>query len=117
MKKVKYFGNASTDYDLFDIDGSGTLKVMGVQYYLSYGLMSSEGDGYREGKFLIPESLMKMAFYQQLYGKQQFREENGEVIFINPYISQFQLEKAGNVRAKAFSQQYKGEFKTVRANL
>lgn len=111
MKKVKYFGNASTDYDLFDIDGSGTFKVMGVQYYLSYGLMSSEGDGYREGKFLIPESLNKISFYQQLYGKQQFREENGDVLFINPYISQFQLEKVGNVRAKAFSQQYKGEFK------
>jgi hypothetical protein len=111
MKKVKYFGNASTDYDLFDIDGTGTLKVMGVQYYLSYGLMSGEGEGYREGKFLIPESFNKSAFYQQLYGKQQFREENGEVLFINPYLSQFHLEKSGQVRAKAFSQQYKGEFK------
>ena len=116
MKKVKYFGNASTDYDLFDIDGSGTLQVMGVKYYLSYGLMANEGNGYREGKFLIPESLNKIAFYQQLYGKQQFRKDNDDLIFINPFITYFNLEKPGQTRAKAFSQQYKGEFKLYEQN-
>ncbi len=110
MLKVKYFGNDSSDYDLFDIDGSGQLKVMGVKYYLSYGLESEQGDGYREGKFLIPQSLNREAFYADLYGKGQFREQNGEIIFVNPYISQFSLAKSTDIRAKAFSQQYKGEF-------
>lgn len=111
MKKVKYFGNQSADYDLYDIDGTGELKVMGVQYYLSYGLDSNSGTGYREGKFLIPESFNRDAFLAQLYGQRQFRQSGNDYYFINPNITQFYLAKTSQSRGKPFSLQISGEFK------
>lgn len=36
LEEVDSFRNLPQCYDVFDIDGSGTPKVMGVQYYLAY---------------------------------------------------------------------------------
>lgn len=109
MEKVKYFGNVSEDYDLFDIAGNGQIQVMGVQYFLAYDIAADSGEGYREGAGLIPSSLNRDAFYQQLYGQKQFRADNNSYIFVNPYFSQFVMEKS-DIRGKAFSLQMKGEF-------
>lgn len=109
MEKVKYFGNNSEDYDLYDVSGTGQIQVMGVQYFLAYDIAADSGEGYREGAGLIPSSLNRDAFYQQLYGQKQFRVDTNSYIFINPYISQFITEKDGS-RGKAYSLQIKGEF-------
>lgn len=111
MTKVNYFANASTDYDLFDINGDGQLEVMGVQYLLAYAIASDSGEGYREGAGLIKESLNREAFYNVLYGtKNQFRVDDSTYKFINPYISQFAFDKSGAIRGKAFSLKMKGEY-------
>lgn len=111
LKKVKYFGNQSTDYDLYDIDGDGLIEVMGVQYYLSYGLASNTGDGYREGKFLIPESFNRDAFLANLYGKDQYRQSGSDLYFMNPYITEFYLASANQTRGKPLSVLLRGEYK------
>ena len=116
MKKLKYFGNNSSDYDLYDIDGTGVQKIMGVQYYLSYGIQADEGEGYREGKFLIPESFNRDAFYAQLYGQNQYILRDQKIYFVNPYTSYFNLENASDLRAKNFSRQLKGEFELYEQN-
>ncbi|MBC7465266.1 MAG: hypothetical protein H7256_04685 [Bdellovibrio sp.] len=110
MRQVNYFANQSTDYDLFDINGDGQLKVMGVQYYLAYAIGGDEGEAYREGAGLIPESLNRDAFLNNLYGKNQFRTEGETYKFINPYMSQFAYDKSADSRGKAFSIKLNGEF-------
>lgn len=110
MKKVKYFGNQSEDYDLFDIDGTGQLQVMGVKYFLAYAIVADDGEGYREGAGLIAASLNRDAFYNQLYGQKQFRLENNKYIFSNPYISQFAIENPNSQRGKAYSLKIAGDF-------
>ncbi len=115
MEQVKYFGNNSEDYDLFDIEGTGQIQVMGVQYFLAYDIAADSGEGYREGAGLIPASLNRDSFYQQLYGEKQFRKENENYVFLNPYISQFMTEKVGS-RGKAYSLQIKGDFTLYEQN-
>ncbi len=110
MKKLRYFGNASQDYDLYDITGSGELQIMGVQYYLAYDIAADSGEGYREGAGLIPSSLNRAAFYEVLYGQKQFRIENNTYVFVNPYISQFVMDKKGKDRGQAFSVKIAGEY-------
>ncbi len=110
MTKVTYFGNVSQDYDLFDIDGNGKPEVMGVKYFLAYAIAGDSGEGYREGAGMIDQSFNREAFYAFLYGKNQFKIEDGKYIFINPYISQFVKAKPTDVRAKGFSLKMTGEF-------
>lgn len=111
MRQVNYFANQSTDYDLFDIDGDGHLEVMGVQYYLAYAIGGDEGEAYREGAGLIPESLNREAFLNNLYGQKQFVVEDGIYKFVNPYMSQFSYAKSSDSRGQAFSLKMNGEFK------
>ncbi len=110
LTKMHYFGNVSQDYDLFDIDGNGQPEVMGVKYFLAYAIAADSGEGYREGAGLTEQSLDRDKFYSALYGQNQFRNENGKYIFINPYISQFVKSKSSDVRGKAFSLRINGEF-------
>ena len=109
-KKLFYFGNASQDYDLFDIDGNGKPEIVGVKYFLAYAIAADSGEGYREGAGLIESSLNRDKFYSFLYGKNQFRTEGDKYIFINPYISQFVKAKDSDIRGKAFSLKINGEF-------
>ena len=111
MTQVSYFGNNSADYDLYDIDGNGSIEVMGVQYYLAYAIAADSGEGYREGAGLIPESQKRDAFYNFLYGqKNQFRVDGDTYKFINPYISLFAYNSPTDERGKAFSLKMAGEF-------
>lgn len=112
MTQVKYFGNETADYDLFDINGDGQIEVMGVNYLLAYAIAADSGEGYREGAGLIEQSQNREEFYKVLYGtKNQYRMEGNDLIFTNPYISQFILEKEKAERAKAFSIKLNGDFK------
>lgn len=110
MTKLNYFGNVSQDYDLFDIDGNGKPEIMGVKYFLAYAIAGDSGEGYREGAGLIEQSLNRDNFYGFLYGKNQFRIENGKYIFVNPYITQFVKAKPADERGKGFSLKMTGEF-------
>ncbi len=111
MTRVLYYGNSASDYDLFDIDGSGTLQVMGVDYLIAYALASDSGDGYREAVGFIPQALKKDDFYQFLYGsKNQFYKDGNDFIFTNPYMTYFSGNPL-NGRAKAYSVQLQGSFK------
>lgn len=110
MPKVKYTGNLSTDYDLFDIDGSGRLRVMGVDYLIAYNIVADFGEGYREGNGLLSQSFKKPEFYELIYGKRQYVVSNGSYVFPNPYISYFANAKPGAKRASAFSVRMSGDF-------
>ncbi len=116
MKKLFYFGNNSEDYDLFDISGEGQPKIMGVKYFLAYAIASDSGAGYREGAGLIAQSLDRDAFYSFLYGKNQFRTENGKYIFINPFISEFVKTNPADQRGHSFSIKMNGEFELYEQN-
>ena len=111
MTHVVYTGNASADYDLFDIDGSGQLKVMGSSYLVAYNLVSTGSDeGYRESRGLIKESFDRESFYGQLYGANQFTKSQDQFIFSNPTISYFAGTVGRDVRAKPFSLKVAGDF-------
>ncbi|MBC7740579.1 MAG: hypothetical protein H7061_00175, partial [Bdellovibrionaceae bacterium] len=116
MKKLTYFGNASQDYDVFDINGDGRPEVMGVKYFLAYAIASDSGAGYREGAGMIAQSFDRDKFYAFLYGQNQFRIENGKYIFINPYVSQFIKSKLSDQRGKPFSVRMMGEFELYEQN-
>lgn len=109
LKKLIYNGSHSSDYDLYDIDGTGQLRVMGVNYQIAYALAAGSGAGYREGNGFIDEALKRMPFYNLLYGKKQFRTEGDNLVFLNPYESLFS-GNPGDQRAKVISRQHQGEF-------
>ncbi len=88
MKKVFFFGNAPTDFDIYDIDGNGQAEVMGVEYLISYDTQGSSGLAKRDGKNLNIDMDAKEGFYERLYGKKDvYRIENGSFIFSNPNVS------------------------------
>lgn len=116
MKNLEYYGNHSADYDLFDIDGSGELKVMGVNYFVAYALAGNSGAQKREGSALVGEAFQRLPFYNLLYGrKDQFRVVNDRLIFSNPYRTYFSGTMEGRKRAKAFSVPLRGEFELYEA--
>ncbi len=110
MKSLKYTGNSSGDFDLFDIDGDGKLEVMGSDYTIAYALASDSGAGYREGNGFIDEALNKDMFFPLLYGPKQYSFLDASYYIIDPYISYFS-GKEGATRANPFSVKYQGSFK------
>lgn len=89
MTQVPFFGNNSTDFDVYDIDGNGTPEVMGVQYLISYGLQGASGLARREGQNFEVNADKKMDFYQDLYGSNNVFRAAGDdkFIFSNPKVS------------------------------
>lgn len=91
MKQVHYFGAKHTDFDVYDIDGNGTLEVMGVEYLISYEIKSEQGAGYREGAdgTLQVGASRKRAFYDDLYGPRNVFTvgADGKYSIINPRVS------------------------------
>jgi hypothetical protein len=86
MEQVFFFGNRSADFDLYDIDGNGTLEVMGVEYLISYDLQGAGDLLRREGTGLNLNG--KTSFYSSLYGANQVFQMNGNVfMFENPKVS------------------------------
>jgi hypothetical protein len=117
MTRVVYTGNSSADYDLFDVDGSGQLKVMGSKYFVAYNLVSTGSDaGYRESKGLIAESFKRDEFYGQLYGANQFTKVQDRFVFSNPSITYFSGPVGRDVRAKAFSVKIAGDYPLYEQN-
>ena len=97
MRKVYYFGNKSTDYDVFDIDGNGRPEVMGVNYYFAYSLMGASDVLRREGSKVIPQSFNQEEFFKILYGmKNQYQMiSQNQFVFLKPQQTFF-LSGRGN---------------------
>lgn len=88
MKQVYFFGNNSTDFDLYDINGDGDLEIMGVEYQITYDTKGSSGLDKREGEELMLTADSRDAYYKGLYGSENVFEKNGELFsFINPEVS------------------------------
>lgn len=89
MVKLQYFGNDSRDFDLYDIDGDGKPEIMGVEYFISYGLAGTSDLGRREGANLEVSNDRKLEFYTKLYGAHDVFEVNsqGKLEFIDPSVS------------------------------
>lgn len=89
MTKLLFFANSSQDFDLYDVDGSGQLRVMGVEYLISYGLQGVSDSARREGTGFEINNAKKQAFYTSLYGsKNVFRvTEDNQLMFQNPRVS------------------------------
>lgn len=86
--QVNFFGNASKDFDVFDINGDGQFEVMGVQYMVKYSVKGTSGLERREGGELSMTVDRKLEFYEPLYGKKNVFYVNGEqFVFTNPSIS------------------------------
>ena len=99
LKEALYFGNHSADYDVFDIDGNGTLEVMGSDYQVAYSLQGPSGDSKRKGKNFSLSGITKSEFYQHLYGeKGQFTQDGDVYKFQNPYVSHFRKTEADDKR-------------------
>ncbi len=72
-------------FDVYDVDGNGTLEVMGVEYFISYSKSVSND---REGGKLDVSDDKRLEFYSNLYGKNGvFTVENGKYMFQNPSVS------------------------------
>jgi len=87
VKNVYWFGNDARDFDLFDIDADGTREIMGVKYYIQYGLTGSSGLAKREGEGLkLNENVLE--YYKELYGSRGvYSLTNDNLVFHNPSVS------------------------------
>ncbi len=112
MPRLRYHGNSSADYDLFDVDGDGRLEVMGVEYFIAYSLSGLSGEAKREGSALAGSSLNREQFYNVLYGRnEQFRvTPDGGYKFLNPSVSYFLGTASGEMKAAPFSRRVPGEY-------
>lgn len=111
MKEVHYFGNRSSDYDVYDIDGDGQAEVMGSDYLIAYSVKGASGDARRKGKNFSTEGVTKAAFYKNLYGeKGQFTQTGDSFVFGNPHISHFRKNDADDRKGAVVSQALEGNF-------
>lgn len=102
MKQVYWFGNNSSDFDVYDLTGEGNPAVMGVQYYISYELKGASGLDKREGQGLEASANL-IDYYTQLFGQKVF--DTKAVAIVNPSISIQTVEDY-------FTRQSKGRVKT-----
>ncbi len=111
LKEMLYFGNRSSDYDVFDIDANGEPEVMGTQYYIAYSVKGKSGDARRKGKNFSVADISKNEFYANLYGaRDQFVLEDDTYTFPNPYISFFRKTEVDDKQGAVISRQLKGSF-------
>ncbi|MCO5142937.1 MAG: hypothetical protein M9962_07600 [Oligoflexia bacterium] len=89
MTKIFFYGSNPKDFDLYDIDGDGSLELIGVEYLVSYGLQGDSGLPSREGSDLKISKEDKLNFYKNLYGSRGVFELNSsnQYIFSNPSVS------------------------------
>ncbi len=112
LHEVFYFGNRSTDYDVFDIDGDGTPEVMGSAYYIAYSLKGPSKDSRCIGKSFSLAQTSKAEFYEYLYGKKgQFIRQGETYQFLNPYVSYFRQANPGDKQGKVMSKPLRGQFR------
>lgn len=111
MKELHYFGNRSSDYDVFDIEGNGTPEVMGSEYYVAYSVQGASGDAKRKGKNFSMADATKSGFYLNLYGeKEQFTQNGENYTFDNPYISYFRKADPDDKHGALISRPLQGTF-------
>ena len=111
MNDVLYFGNASEDYDVFDIDADGTPEVVGSDYVVAYSLRGASGDAKRRGKGFSLADASKEDFYTHLYGEVgQFEREGDSYWFTTPYVTHFRREAAGDREGSTISRPLKGRY-------
>ncbi|MDA8793446.1 hypothetical protein N9N67_09375, partial [Bacteriovoracaceae bacterium] len=135
MAQVKYRGSNSKDYDLFDIDGDGTLEVMGVKYYIAYSLAKAGASTIFKdpttGKAEVPkrnagaytgQSFNRVRFLTHLLGANQIKlnSDTKVVSLIDPSYSLFGAKRVNQRDSysrtrfaidKPFSVSLKGEYK------
>lgn len=102
MKQVFWFGNNSSDFDIYDLTGEGQASLMGVQYYISYELKGSAGLDKREGQGLEASADL-IDYYSKLFGRNMF--DKNTVTVVNPSISIQTVEDF-------FTRQSRGRVKT-----
>ncbi len=74
LYQVDTFINKSSLYDVFDIDGDFEPEVMGIRYYIAYGLKNK-----RPHRLRAPNQ--RRAFYAWLYGGELDYDDQGRGIF------------------------------------
>ncbi len=112
MKEVLYFGNRSSDYDVFDIDGDGTPEVMGTDYLIAYSVQGASGDARRKGKMFSMDGVTKSDFYENLYGaKGQYVQDGDGYVFENPHVSHFRKTDADDKKGAVISRPLEGSYK------
>jgi len=89
MTQIPFFGSHPQDFDLYDVDGDGTPEIMGVEYFISYGLQGASGLANREGADLEINKEKRLEFYTDLYGKKNVFKalSDGSLVFQNPSVS------------------------------
>lgn len=88
MTQVQFVGSRAQDFDVYDINGDGRPEIMGVEYFISYGLAGADGLAQREGSNLEINGNKKLEFYSSLYGARNvFFVENDQYLFTNPSMS------------------------------
>jgi hypothetical protein len=87
MVQVNFFGNSSTDFDIYDIDGNGSPELMGVDYLVNYDARGAREVGAIETNVDSPGG--KLDFYKRLYGANGVFTLQGEAnySFQNPAVS------------------------------
>ena len=88
MDHIMIYRSLSPHYDVFDIEGDGNDKVMGVQYYIAFRHTKS-----RAAKQIWAQNNRK-DFYQWLYGDEINYGPIGEVTFNEAYDGKFIKRKA-----------------------
>lgn len=87
MVRVRTYRNLPQCFDLFDVDGSGSPEIMGVQYYLAY--RSNEHTPVRAWA-----SNRRDAFYRWLYGDRIELGEPGRARITKAPVCRFEGKKA-----------------------
>lgn len=85
MVKINHFGHKPQDFDVYDIDGNGTLEVMGVKYAVAYEFQDREASSLEIGA----DAEGMAAFHKNLYGSKNVYDiaADGTLIFHNPQVS------------------------------
>lgn len=88
MEHIMVYRSLSPDYDVFDLEGDGNDKVMGVQYYIAFRHNKS-----RVAKQIWAQNNRKN-FYKWLYGNEIKYAPIGEITFAEAYEGTFIHRKA-----------------------
>ncbi|MDJ0951695.1 MAG: hypothetical protein QNJ94_22520 [Alphaproteobacteria bacterium] len=107
MYEVDTFLNKSHQFDVFDIDGDFEPEVVGVTYFIAYGLKNKRPHRLRA-------EIGRRAFYEWLYGGALAYEADGTGVFTNVTDGQFVGRKALDGRSYDRLRLYEAEYEPER---